>query len=53
MGNTLKCSEINHVLGIYRKVFSKEAVSVSGVKTAQSNKSERKAANTQIGRAHV
>uniref|UniRef100_A0A8K9UFH5 G-protein coupled receptors family 1 profile domain-containing protein n=1 Tax=Oncorhynchus mykiss TaxID=8022 RepID=A0A8K9UFH5_ONCMY len=29
-----------------RKVFSKEAASVSGVKTAQANKSERKAAKT-------
>ncbi|XP_064831648.1 trace amine-associated receptor 13c-like [Oncorhynchus masou masou] len=29
-----------------RKVFSKEAVSVSGVKTVQANKSERKAAKT-------
>jgi trace amine associated receptor len=29
-----------------RKVFSKEAVSVSGVKTIQANKSERKAAKT-------
>ncbi|XP_036815308.1 trace amine-associated receptor 13c-like [Oncorhynchus mykiss] len=29
-----------------RKVFSKEAASVSGVKTVQANKSERKAANT-------
>jgi hypothetical protein len=29
-----------------RKVFSKQAASVSGVKTVQANKSERKAAKT-------